>query len=239
VETFFLLPTRAWEFGLGALAAVTGLVGVGTARTRGLGAAAGAALVLWGIFGLSEDSVFPGANAIFPALGAALLIAFSEGNLAGRVLASALFVAIGRISYSLYLWHWPIIAFWRMQLSPVLGAVDVTLIVGLSLVAVALSYRFVEEPSRRPELRRRPALQVNGTALASLALAASLGGVLVVGAESWGRSYPPELTRIASYAHRRPPALRALGAARHRAAPQVRRVLSRLRGRGSDPRPDA
>jgi peptidoglycan/LPS O-acetylase OafA/YrhL len=196
---FYMLPTRAWEFGLGSLAAVTGLVTRGSPRLRGLGAAAGAALIAWGVFGLSEESVFPGVNAIFPALGAMLLIAFAEGNPAGRVLSSLPFVAIGKISYSLYLWHWPIIVFWKMQVSPVLDAGDVAIVVALSLVVAALSFRYVEEPFRRPEMRRRPAVLLNSAALASLALAASLGAGIVAGADRWGGSYPPELVEIASY----------------------------------------
>ena len=201
--TFFLLPTRAWEFGLGALVAVTGLAATesppGSARMRWLGAAAGAGLVAWGIFGLGEASVFPGANALFPALGATLLIVCAEGNLAGRILGSPPFVALGRISYSLYLWHWPIIVFWKMQVSPVLGLRDGVAVVALSLAAAALSFRYIEQPFRRPELRRLPAVRVGGPALAALALVAASGGVLVAGANRWG-SYPPELARIASYA---------------------------------------
>lgn len=198
--TFYLLPTRAWEFGLGSLAAVTSLVLRGSSPVRGLGAAAGTVLVAWGVFGLDETSVFPGANAIFPALGAMLLIGCAEGNLAGRVLGSLPFVAIGRISYSLYLWHWPIIVFWKMQVSPVLKAGDVAAVVALSLVAAVLSFRFVEQPFRRPEMRRRPAVLVNGTALVSLVLAASFAGGLALAPARWG-SYPPELARIAGYVH--------------------------------------
>jgi len=196
---FYLLPTRAWEFGLGSLAAVTALPSRGGARMRAAGAVTGAALVAWSVFGLDEEASFPGLNAVFPALGAMLLIACAEGNLVGRVLGSRPFVALGRISYSLYLWHWPIIVFWKMQMGSRLGPVDVVAVVALSLVAATLSFRYVEEPFRRPAMRRRPALRINGAALASLALAGGLGFGLVGGAERWG-SYPRELARIADYA---------------------------------------
>ncbi|WP_299819441.1 acyltransferase family protein [uncultured Jannaschia sp.] len=196
--TFYLLPTRAWEFGLGSLAAVAGLADRGSARWRGIGATLGTALVAWGIFGLDEDVVFPGANAIYPALGAMLLIACAEGTPVGRVLGARPFVAIGRISYSLYLWHWPIIVFWKLRIDPALDAWDVAAICALSLLAAGFSYTLVEEPFRGRTMRRRPAFAVNATALGGLALAAGLGGGLVAGAEIWG-GHSAEVRRIASY----------------------------------------
>lgn len=195
---FYLLPTRAWEFGLGSLVAVAGLAGRGGGPARGLGAAAGAVLVAWGVFGLDEAAAFPGLNAIYPAVGAALLIACAEGTLAGRVLGWAPLVGIGRVSYSLYLWHWPIIVFWKLQVSPTLRPLELVLVVGVSLVASILSFRFVEEPFRRPAMRRRPALRVNSVAAAALALALATGVGLVAGAERWG-GYSGEIQRIAGY----------------------------------------
>ncbi|WP_299841270.1 acyltransferase family protein [uncultured Jannaschia sp.] len=196
--TFYLLPTRAWEFGLGSLAAVAGLADRGSARMRVTGALLGTALVAWSIFGLDEHATFPGANAIYPALGAMLLIACAEGTPVGRVLSTRLVVAIGRISYSLYLWHWPIIVFWKLRIDPALDVRDVAAICALSLLAAGLSYVFVEEPFRGRSMRLRPAFAVNATALGGLALAAGLGGGLVVGAEGWG-GHSAEVRRIASY----------------------------------------
>jgi peptidoglycan/LPS O-acetylase OafA/YrhL len=195
---FYLLPTRAWEFGLGSLVAVAGLAGLGGVRARTVLAGLGAGLVAWGVFALDETSAFPGLNAVYPALGAALLLASAEGTPVGGVLAWRPLVALGRISYSLYLWHWPIIVFWKMRVSPTLEAAEVVAVVVLSLLAAALSFRFVEEPFRRPGMRRRPALGVNVTAAATLVLAAAAGGGLVAGAERWG-GHPPEIRRIASY----------------------------------------
>lgn len=195
---FYLLPSRAWEFGLGSLAAVLALDAQGGRRVRALGAMLGALFVGWGVFGLDGSVEFPGLNAIWPAVGAVLLIVCAEGTPVGRVLASRPFVALGLISYSLYLWHWPIIVFWKMRVSPALGPLDVAAVVGLSLLAAALSYRFVETPFRRPAMRRRPARTVNGTAAAALVLAASAGGGLVLLADGWG-GHDAEAKRIARY----------------------------------------
>lgn len=195
---FFMLPTRAWEFGLGSLAAVVRLPALPAIWRTG-GALVGAGLILWGVFALNEDDPFPGANALWPCLGAVLLIVLAEGTAAGRLLATRPFVAIGRISYSLYLWHWPLIVFWKIAHYPVLGPGDVVLLTTLSLVAASLSYKLVEQPFRSPRMRARPARGALAAAAGAMALTAALGFGLVAAAPLWGR-IPAELRAIADYA---------------------------------------
>lgn len=202
VPTFYLLPTRAWEFGLGALLAVVGLGAVrdlvpSAAIRQGL-AALGLGLIGYGIFGLDQQSSFPGPNALFPVIGAVLLIAFAEGTSAGRVLSTSPFVWIGRISYSVYLWHWPIIVFYKIRFGPLLGPLDVTVIVVASFALGALSYAFIEQPFRQPAMRARPALRMNGYAMGFIALAAGVGLALTQIAGNW-RSFPPEIHAINAY----------------------------------------
>src|SRR5581483_10532826 len=98
----------------------------------------------------SEQSPFPGWRAIAPTLGTALLIlAGQRRNLSiPRLLSLKPVVAIGLISYSAYLWHWPVLAFYRY------GYGDVTLFSGAVIFALTMmlswaSYRWVEVPSRR------------------------------------------------------------------------------------------
>src|SRR5690606_37739528 len=129
VATFFLLPTRAWEFGLGSLAAVAERRPADRRPRWGLmpglrpwGAGLGALLLGYGVFGLGPESAFPGPNALFPALGALLLLTCAEGTWADRLLSATPMVAVGRISYSLYLWHWPVIVFYKVWFGPDLGA---------------------------------------------------------------------------------------------------------------------
>lgn len=196
---FYLLPTRAWEFGLGAiLAAMGGRSFVGP-KTSEMGAALGAALVVYGIFELGGRSEFPGPNALYPVIGATLLIAFGAGTWVGRLLSSLPFVAIGRISYSVYLWHWPIMVFWRIRSGPIEGAVETATVIALSLAAGALSYWLIETPFRTPAMRDRPAKWVCGSGLGGIALAAVLGLVITEFSRNW-RAYPDEVLRLAAYA---------------------------------------
>lgn len=195
---FYLLPTRAWEFGLGSLAAVARLPAL-PAAVRSGGALAGAGLILWGVFALDKGSDFPGANALFPALGAMLLIVLGEGTAPGRLLASRPFVAIGKISYSLYLWHWPLIVFWKIAGTPVLGPADIVGLTALSLAAATLSYHLVEQPFRGPAMRARPARGVLAAAAGSMAVTVALGLGMVLAAPHWGR-IPADLRAIADYA---------------------------------------
>ena len=103
--TFYLLPMRYWELGVGALLALSGWQAAGQLGGRlaqGL-SGIGAALILYGVFGLSAASSFPGPNALWPVLGAVCLIAAGRQGV-GAGLAMGLPVWVGRISYALYLW---------------------------------------------------------------------------------------------------------------------------------------
>ncbi len=202
--TFFLIPTRAWEFGFGALAATTGLGGAGPfgevgRRVRTILALMGASSILCGFVFLDSNTLFPGRNALWPVAGAMLLIAFAEGTPVGAILSTRPMVAVGRISYSVYLWHWPLIVYWRLEIPPTDQPVRVLLLLGLSLALGALSYRLVETPFRRgrifPQIR---ALHVNAGALAVLLVAAGMGMLVSTFATHWG-NISPEARRIAGY----------------------------------------
>lgn len=147
---YFLLPSRAWELGLGAILA-TGIVpALRGAVLRELTAAAGLAGIVFSLFWINSEMAFPGWAALIPCLGTALVI-HSGGRswLASRVLAARPVVFVGLLSYSLYLWHWPILAGLRVytasiHLDPALAAAALPLVFFVSW----LSCRYVEQPFR-------------------------------------------------------------------------------------------
>jgi peptidoglycan/LPS O-acetylase OafA/YrhL len=110
---FFSLPTRAWELGLGAFLAIGGTQ-LARIPARPAAVAAWVGLAMVGISGvvLSTETPFPGTAALLPTVGSALVIAggFRQAPFApGRWLSLAIPRFLGRISYSLYLWHWPVL----------------------------------------------------------------------------------------------------------------------------------
>src|SRR5438309_3003341 len=111
---FYLLPTRLWELGLGGLAAL-GLVPAPSTRSgRELLCAAAGAILIAAFLLASPASGTPFPAALLPCAATALLLAFGEETAAGRLLAAAPLRGLGRLSYAFYLWHWPVIAFWRL-----------------------------------------------------------------------------------------------------------------------------
>jgi peptidoglycan/LPS O-acetylase OafA/YrhL len=174
--SFFLLPTRAWELAAGGLLAFAGPV-----ARRGLrevmgwsGLAAIAVAAGW----YSQDTRFPGLAALPPVLGAVLLIwsgipdaGGSPRSSAHRLLGWAPLVALGLLSYSLYLWHWPLLAL-RRYLG--LGLDSHALSGALVVVALGfawLSLRFVERPFRGRRSGQSPRRTFALAALAGVALA--------------------------------------------------------------------
>ncbi len=149
---FYMSPARAWEFAAGALLS---LVAVRLARLpSGLAIGfgfAGALLVGIGAFSIGESTPFPGVAVLLPVIGTCLLIASGNASKQGvtRVLGLRACTQVGDVSYSWYLWHWPLIVF-AAALWP--GQDNVKLVAAaISLPIAWLSFRFVETPIRLNE----------------------------------------------------------------------------------------
>jgi hypothetical protein len=172
---FYLIHSRAWELLLGSFIAI----GIPNAPQRGavreVMGAAGLALILASIFLFTDETPFPGLAALAPCLGTALLLQSGGETGAGRVLAFAPFRWIGLISYSLYLWHWPV---WVFASNELVLEQTRLMKVGLVCLSIALatgSWWFVERPFRTKPFKL-------GTRSLLLTSAAALGGMLVVAA---------------------------------------------------------
>jgi peptidoglycan/LPS O-acetylase OafA/YrhL len=115
---FYLLPARAWELALGAwLAAgpVRWRAGQRTRCGREVASAVGVALIVLAMVAIKPDLPFPTPTALLPCVGVALVLAYGAGTRAAAWLAVAPLRWIGAISYSVYLWHWPIVTFYRLR----------------------------------------------------------------------------------------------------------------------------
>lgn len=148
---FYLLPFRAWELLMGAVLAMTPLPGKLSPRLRLPLASLGLALIIGCSLAYDRLTPFPGIAAGFPCIGTAMVIAAGSigPNPASSLIGSAPFRLIGKISYSLYLWHWPILAFARYRQGIDLPPTAALLCVGLTFLASMLCFWLVEEPARR------------------------------------------------------------------------------------------
>ncbi len=146
---YYSAITRAWEFGAGALLAVTPIVAMKGRRAATMAGAAGAVLVAIGLLTISESATYPGPITMLPVVGAVLLIAAgtcSASNPVSRTLTTKPMVELGNLSYSWYLWHWPFIVFAGIWWS---GALGPRVIAAAASLGVAwLSFRYIELPIR-------------------------------------------------------------------------------------------
>ena len=175
---FYLLQYRAWEPLLGALAALWPQRWIPKGRTAVFLSLAGLAAVFWGVGTHAAVPPMLGVAAFLPCAGAALFIlAHTNGHtlsLGGRLLAHCIPVGLGKISYSLYLWHWPLLAVLRYDQGEAAKPVYAGAAVLLALVFAYLSWRFVENPVRgRIIFKERRALFAS--AVACIVLLAGLG----------------------------------------------------------------
>ncbi len=153
VSAFYLLIPRAWELLMGALLAVKVFPQLNSRVWREVAGLAGLALIACAVCLFNKDTSFPGVNALFPCLGAALVIYAGENgeSSAKSVLSFGPLVFIGVISYSLYLWHWPLIVFARYFSAGDLTTFQKTVALLLSAVLAFISFEFVEGPFRGRE----------------------------------------------------------------------------------------
>lgn len=151
-SAFYLLPTRAWEMLAGGLVYLLAHRLVLTARQRMALELAGFGLVMGAIVGFDASSEWPGWRALVPVLGAVLVLLAARSNTfwTGHRVAQWL----GARSYSLYLWHWPIVvatvyAQWQDEPLAMAGGLLLTLLLG------HLSYHWVETPARQQLVKLR------------------------------------------------------------------------------------
>ena len=183
-NAFFMSPPRAWEFLAGAIIAVKGFPVLRNQLARRI--ARGVALVLLAIpiFSLRQGPGFPGINALLPCIGAAMFIWSGIGvPTEKRGPYSPFHVArfFGQISYSLYLWHWPMFTFARFSKnSLVLEASDKVALFALTVAISWLSWRFVEQPFRERTLAPTRTGAFATAVVASVVLiAGSVGGAML------------------------------------------------------------
>jgi peptidoglycan/LPS O-acetylase OafA/YrhL len=200
---FYILPTRAWELLIGAALA---LGSIPVVRTRWVAEAIGVlglAMIGYAIFSFDDTTSFPGPNAIFPCLGAALLIYVGRSKvepLTTSLLSLKPLVWIGLISYSLYLVHWPIVSFVRYQSleQPTLG--QALAIIAASFALAYLSWRFVEQPFRRPNPAiTQPRLLAGGVTAIVLFAAMGAAGMAFKGFPSRAGDFVEE--KVAGHDH--------------------------------------
>lgn len=172
---FYLPHTRGFELAVGAL--LTLLPRRKAEAWRWLGEAmplAGLGLIVWSALTLSSRAPYPGWQAIYPVLGASLVLyQTSFQPFAAGLLSTPPLIFIGRISYSLYLWHWPLLVYWRYFTNGAALTQSAAAGIGASSVLLAwLSFVFIEQPFRRPVLARRAVFAAAAAAGLTLAIMA-------------------------------------------------------------------
>ena len=157
---FFLLPARGWELLIGACAALM-LMNARFANFavdekdrnfaiyRNLLGSAGIALIGYALFAFGRRTPSPSAYILIPAVGTALIILFAHRDtIIARALGFKPLVGLGLISYSLYLWHQPLFAFYRIRSPFELTAYIYAGLIAASIALAWLSWQFVEQPFR-------------------------------------------------------------------------------------------
>lgn len=201
---FFLAPLRAWELLIGTIVSQHYFPALKSTVQRNVGAFAGLFLILVPSLLYTGQTPFPGAAALFPCVGAALIIMAGEsgGSFVGKLLTWRPMVFIGGISYSLYLWHWPVLVFQRTSFmlvhSPIDSKVTKAAVLLVSLILASLSWKYVETPFRRGRLRpdRTKLFVINGLAMAVIVVV----GVLLITTKGLAYRFSPQALAIANYA---------------------------------------
>jgi peptidoglycan/LPS O-acetylase OafA/YrhL len=181
---FYASPTRAWEFGAGVLIALVARRYLLPRKFATPLFILGLVAIIAAAFLIRESDIFPGVIALWPVTATALvlLVGASSGGPLTRITESRAAVALGDLSYSWYLWHWPLIAFSLMIWPTNSWLPTIAALVALGLAW--LTFRYVENPLRFST--RLTGARLIGAASAAIALVLVLAAVLYAGAQrSW------------------------------------------------------
>jgi peptidoglycan/LPS O-acetylase OafA/YrhL len=200
---FYLPFTRAWELMAGALLTLRVFPVPHSRFLRESLAAIGLIGILLLIAVLPSSVPFPGEWSLLPCAGAgAIILAGQERQtFVGRALSLKPLVFVGLISYSLYLWHWPLLVFSKIAILPMAGSysskIMIPLLFVLSILISTFSYRFVETPFRKgPRRPGKPAVFVFG---ASCVFASSAFGLIIASSPGFMNRFSPSVISVANY----------------------------------------
>ena len=150
VITFYLLPTRAWELLFGSFLSLEVIPKLESNVQRNLVSFIGLSLIIFSICFYTESTLFPGVAALAPVLGASFIIHSGKGgaSIVKKLLSYKPIVYIGLISYSLYLWHWPLIVFSKYLIMRELTFFETLGIIITTFIISVISLKFIEKPFR-------------------------------------------------------------------------------------------
>jgi peptidoglycan/LPS O-acetylase OafA/YrhL len=172
---FFLLPARVWELNFGVLLALVDRRGFRSAWLNRIGAPVGIMLIVGSYFLYDGNTPFPGIAALAPCLGTAIFLFTNSGSITatGRLLSNPVAVWVGKISYSLYLWHWPCLVFLRYLTfsKPALWQTSAALL--LSVLLAWMTWKWIEEPVRRRRFLGEDRRLLTASAVATVLLIAA------------------------------------------------------------------
>ncbi len=171
-QAFYVPFSRAWELAFGGLLIFA--PPIGRRRTSEAFGLIGLGLVVASTIWMSPSQPLPNLGALVAVVGAVLLIWPRTHSTISSLLASTPLRSTGKISYSLYLWHWPILVFFRHYAGTAMpSGVESSVLIATAWLAAYLSWRFVEEPVRRLRVAPSRALIAGATAVAMVCLSAN------------------------------------------------------------------
>ncbi|MEJ2694992.1 MAG: acyltransferase, partial [Candidatus Thiodiazotropha sp.] len=147
---YYLAPSRVWELLTGAMLALGYVKQIENRHANEVIGITGVLMVGYAVFGFDHTTHFPGYAALIPCVGTAMVIYSGESHdtLVSKLLTSRPLIFTGLISYSLYLWHWPILVFANLYQDKPIEPWQIVILLGLAYLFAWISWRFVEKPFR-------------------------------------------------------------------------------------------
>lgn len=183
-KNYYEFPSRLWELAFGALLAMLPVTNLIPQRLRGWAAGLGvAAIALTGVI-ISTSLAFPGPAALIPLLGAALVVMAGPDQPVARVLSSGPILWLGKVAYSLYLWHWPLLILFTVKSGRPTPTIALgVLVIALSLCLAHLTYTLVEDPLRqhgkRPKANDEPVKNARASLQTFEGRGRAVGGAII------------------------------------------------------------
>jgi peptidoglycan/LPS O-acetylase OafA/YrhL len=201
IAAYYLPWTRSWELALGGLVAWREIASPAFGqpflyKARLPLAAMGLALLLAGLVFIDQSQPFPGWRAAIPTLGTALILLVPANALSGAVLGNRAGIAIGAISYPLYLWHWPLLAFAHLEQGGQIETQVSLSLLALAVVLAILTHQFIEKPIETLYLRQ--ARRTVGALFSGL-VALGVLGIITHDLGGFPSRYSPDVARILDF----------------------------------------